>query len=396
MKRYLLIGLLSVVGYSTVLTNKVDWLILLYMAGNNDLYSYALNNVAELEQYGSNNNATVILQLARANGTSSRYMVCKGHLRLLESLGSVNSGSASTLSSFLIYGINNFPACKRACIIWDHGTGYVNNADFLTARTRSICYDQTYRQWISSVGLLNAFKKMYQCTNCVFDIIAFDACLMQMLETETLVAPYASFVVGSQAKIPDQGYNYALMLKPFQNGTLSAANFAKQMVADYYTKYKDSDENYTLSAVEIDKMWLLERNCDTVARLLLCCLNTQINHSVSDILFYNCLLSTDCLHFTLYAYIDLARWYEVVLANLANFNITNNELKILLANALRYGLTLLSSAVTANTAGNASARALGISICFPPNYMYPSYTHSPFACINCWIPFLERYFATWQ
>lgn len=388
MKRLLMIGLLIFFNVSFGAYSKTDWLILINIAANNNLYSWGLTNIRQLQKYGSNSRARVVVQMIGTGGYCNRYLVGKGRSRLLANLGRVDSSKKASLSSFLTYGIKTFPANKRAAIIWDHGSGYVNDADFSVAR--SICYDETHDSWMNVAQLREALQTTYQATRKKLDILGFDACLMQMVELTTLLASYATYIVASQETIPDDGFNYTAMLKPFQTRTVSVVNFAKQWVSDYRAYYQPLSDNYSLSAINIANMLLFERNINTVAGLLKSCLNKQVGTTVASTL-YDCLFDNSVVHFEIYSYIDIGRWYQTVLANLSKFEVTDSTLKTRLDTALRAGLRLLSSAVVANTAARSAAGALGLSICYPSYVMYSSYARSSFASRNAWVSFVNSY-----
>lgn len=386
----ILAGGLLVVAQNTIVAAS-DWLFLVYVASNNNLYPYAQLNMRQLQTCGSNNNAKVIMQITQPGGSTSRYYICKNCSRRLVYQGKVNSSNKKSLSDFLIYGMRNFPARKIFVDVWDHASGYVNSGDF--ALDRSICYDQTYRTWMRSVDLRDALRTAYQSTHRKIDILGYDACLMQMIEVGAMVAPYATIMVGSEETIPDDGFNYTAMLRPFRTGTLSSVNFAKRLVSDYYAFYKNGSESVTLSAVNLSKMLLLERNVNTVATLLKRCLSHQVGSSVSTTL-QNSLYSNTCLHFSLYSYIDLGRWYQTVIANLSDFDVTDPSIVTSLETALRAGLVLLHNAIISTTAINEDSRAMGLSICFPYYVLYPSYANSPFASSNQWVSFIRQYLAS--
>lgn len=390
MKRLLMMWLFGLCGLTFVAcaVTTTDWLILIDIAANNNLSPYATLNMKQLQKYGSNSRARVVVQLIRPGGYCTRYLVGKGSSRVLASLGKVNSASKTSLSSFLTYGIKNFPARKVAVIVWDHGSGYVNDGDFSVAR--SVCYDETHNSWMNVVPLRDALKTAYQSTHKKLDILGFDACLMQMVELTTLLAPYATYIVASQETVPDDGFNYTAMLKPFQTGTVSVVNFAKQWVSNYRSFYQPLTDDYSLSAINVANMLLFERNVNTVAGLLKQCLEKQVGTTVASTL-YDCLFDNAVVHFEIYSYIDVGRWYQTVLANLSKFEVTDSSLKTSLDTALRNGLSLLSSAVVANTAARSAAGALGLSICFPSYVMYSSYAGSPFASSNAWESFVEDY-----
>ena len=111
------------------------WLVLVYMAGDNDLAGAAIDDIKEMETVGSRSgDVEVVVQVARAashdrsdgdwQGTR-RYYITRGTDRrrigscLLADLGETNTGDREVLEEFLDFGISSYPA-RRAP--WSCGT----------------------------------------------------------------------------------------------------------------------------------------------------------------------------------------------------------------------------------------------------------------------------------
>ena len=122
-----------------------DWTVLIFMAADNNLESFALKDIAELERIGSTDNVNVIVQLDRAEDyvvtvddwqDTRRFLIQAGsdddvetiESLELENIGETNTGDPATLADFAIWGIENYPAERYALIVWDHGGAWLGIA----------------------------------------------------------------------------------------------------------------------------------------------------------------------------------------------------------------------------------------------------------------------------
>lgn len=88
-------------------------------------------------------------------------------------LGELNMGSMETLRDFLIWGVNTYPSERYILILKNHGGGW----------KRGICVDETDGDVLSIKDIKTALDDLLDSTGVKIDILAFDACLMGMVET---------------------------------------------------------------------------------------------------------------------------------------------------------------------------------------------------------------------
>ncbi|MEK8036522.1 MAG: forkhead-associated protein, partial [candidate division NC10 bacterium] len=109
---------------------RAEWLVMAYMAADNDLEGELLADLAEMERVGSTPGAVEVLaQVDRSPGHDAskgnwhgtrRYYVTRGedprriHSRLLADLGPTNTGDPRVLASYLRFGARRYPARKTA------------------------------------------------------------------------------------------------------------------------------------------------------------------------------------------------------------------------------------------------------------------------------------------
>lgn len=415
---------------NTVIREKSDWLLLVYMAADNNLNYFAWHNIKQMATTGSNKNITAVIQLNEpgANKKTQRYLIEQNKAILLNedqvAAGKkLNTGDPQTLIDFCLETINQFPANHIALILWDHGTGYLDpmrtklinphelfqlnpsdmmlelnrtDNDFINqidyaGYLRGICFDETHHSYLSNQKLDYALQTICRNTQRKFDFIGLDACMMQMLEFGCLLQPYADLMVGSQEVELGAGWNYKYILAPFAEKSFTAHEFTSHIVNCYQRAYSRITHDYTLSAVNLAAIPELANNINTVSNILQHCLKVQENNSVRQTLT-NCRSKKNCTCFDEPSYLDLGHLYKNILANLGNFKLKTDQEKInQLQSELENGLKQLQEIVLANTKGKNLINAQGLSIYFPEKSMHISYPKTPFAANNNWVNLIHAF-----
>jgi len=409
---------------------KKEWTIILYVSADNDLAPFAIRNIKQMAQVGSNEHFTIVVQLdiRKTNGTkvTRRYRIEKGAIIHVNAddpdSQAMNSGDPETLISCCTWAINDYPADKYALVLWNHGSGildprrcrapHLEELFHFNPRThlleidrsigyiermlqRGICFDDSTKHYLSYQNLDYALDKI--CTNLIdgkFSVIAFDACLMQMVEIAHLVKNYAEVMVGSQEAGLGYGWNYADVLDPLKEGGVTVSTFAEHIVDSYERSYIRITSDYTMSAIDLAYVEKIERNINSVACLLMEGLRQQKNGLVKKTIKAS-RNKMVCTHFDEPSYIDLHHFYGNMLTNMDYIQLRslkdNMLFKIQLEGLLEEGRKIIEEVVFACTSGKRIAFARGISIYFPEYSIHDSYRKNSFAEKNNWIKFLKQY-----
>ncbi len=403
---------------------KKNWTFIVYMAADNDLRAFAGNNIKQMASIGSNNNLNIAVHLdMRLNVNQKitrRYYVEKNKLTQFnqnDSLAAMDSGNPQTLISACDWAIKNFPAQHYALILWNHGTGVIdpkhykilNPAElflfnpktkmmeldrsigfleflsFIDTDLRGICWDNTTGNYLTNQKLEEALKEV--CTNSLrgkkFDLIAFDACLMSMLEIASIIKKYALFMVGSQEVELGTGWNYSYVLQPLNQGPCEVAQLAQHIVGAYCRSYQNITNDFTQSAIDLNKVQQLENNVDIVSKLLLQAIQCQQNSSVTNAIRAS-KNRKNCTHFDEPSYIDLNHFYSNLKERIQACQVTQRNIINDIQTQLDIGKKILSQVVCANIAGDNLKQAAGLSIYFPEQQIHPSYPTTEFAQKNQW------------
>ena len=142
---------------------QAKWTFMVYMAGDNNLDGAALRDIAEMARAGSTKDVNILVQLDRIeDNLTRRFRITRGggfKTDCIESFGDTNTGDPQILYDFVKWAADNHPADRYALILWNHGSGWWEDAkagrpvrrkklalnlfNHAPQEHRSICYDDT-------------------------------------------------------------------------------------------------------------------------------------------------------------------------------------------------------------------------------------------------------------
>lgn len=225
-----------------------EWAVLVFMAADNDLEPYALKDLYEMEAgyesgtawAGSTARADVLVELDR-KGEGERAGLHRYHLfqqpevyskkaaletrevrspevmRLPEHGQALGREAEERLQNFLAWAAAEYPARRTLVVVWGHGRGWA--ADAVPGQTApgfgGMAFDDSDQSYLSTQALARVLKLH------PVDVYASDACLMQMAEVASEIAPYARFVVGSTQVQNFLGLPYRRILYELNSGRLA-------------------------------------------------------------------------------------------------------------------------------------------------------------------------------
>ena len=174
------------------------------------------------------------------------YQITGGKMRLLvEDAGSVPMTDPDTLSSFIRWCADNFPANRNQLIFWDHGGGSISGYG----------YDEKYSR--SGSMDLAEINQALKVGGVKFDFVGFDACLMATLETALMLTPYADYMIASEETEPGVGWYYTNWLnKLSKDPSTETIWLGKQIVDDFVDTCarKCQGQKTTLSVVDLAEL----------------------------------------------------------------------------------------------------------------------------------------------
>lgn len=165
-----------------------------------------------------------------------------GIVCLEENLGSVSMTDPDTLSSFIRWCANEFPANRNALIFWDHGGGSVSGFG----------YDEKF-QSSGSMSLAEIDEALTD-GGVRFDFVGFDACLMATTENALMLSKHADYMIASEETEPGIGWYYTNWLTSLsRNTSLSTLEVGKEIIDDFVEACgrKCAGQSTTLSIVDL-------------------------------------------------------------------------------------------------------------------------------------------------
>ncbi len=235
-----------------------SWTVLVYMAADNDLEPFAVQDLLEMAEVGSNDKLHIITQVDRAVGYSEdpagslgnftstkRVRVGKGGFTELADLGEMDRTKPENLADFIAWGIQQYPGDRIALVLWNHGAGV---AGFATDDGAGENATMSLTQIGEAIG-----AGLSKAGHDRLDLVGFDACLMATFEVAATVAPYAEYLLASEELEPGHGWNWASLQLLRDNPGADVPALGKRIADDFlvYAKKEATDAGTTLSLVDL-------------------------------------------------------------------------------------------------------------------------------------------------
>lgn len=174
--------------------------------------------------------------------TNQRYLINAAGMQVLDDdLGKKSMVDPNTLTDFICYSEDAFPADRYFLILWDHGGGSITGYG----------YDEYFKgdnMTIDEIG------SALENAGCQFDLVGFDACLMATLETAFVVEPYADYMIASEEVEPGIGWFYTGWLNELsENSSIETIDLGKKLIDDYIQEVKSETpkSQATLSLIDL-------------------------------------------------------------------------------------------------------------------------------------------------
>jgi len=255
-----------------------EWTIMVFVNGKNNLEGDGLADINEMEKVGSTAGFNVIVELGQfSNDKMARYYITKDNKpdkitsRVLGSAASIDMGDPASVKDFTLWAERRFPAKKYMLILWDHGGGWLkgNPVEAPRGDAKGISDDWITKHNIDTPQLGRLFKDIEAAGGRV-DLLAMDACLMQMVEVAyELKDTKVSHIAASEEIEPGSGYPYNKWLAPLALKPSIGAGQLATIVAGEYLKENPNGfqgKGLTYSVVEVAKVPRLAVKMDALAK----------------------------------------------------------------------------------------------------------------------------------
>ncbi|MFH0878081.1 MAG: clostripain-related cysteine peptidase [Lentisphaerota bacterium] len=249
---------LSVTGAIFTVTGEQPvrkrWTVLVYFDADNNLEAGQMVDFLNIAQVGSTSNVNVLAQMDRVPGYYIGYDNWYGARRFymtngitpalantLQDLGEVSIARADTLTDFINWGVENFPAEQYLLALCDHGHGLGGALQDYTPNQSAAAQPMTLLQR----ALTNAVTNL--------TIVGYDCCNMGILDAAYQLRNCGAAVfIGSQYQ-ETKGWAYAPFLRELENakGRMSARAAATRL-CDLSVAMYDPQDPAALTAVDLN------------------------------------------------------------------------------------------------------------------------------------------------
>jgi hypothetical protein len=242
-----------------------SWTVMVYVNAKNNLESYGLKDVNEMEMVGSTPEVNIVAELGRIKGYSTadgdwtgsrRYLVTKDAdtskltSPVLMEIPRSDMGKWENLVEFVKWSQEKYPAKNYALVIWNHGSGWNKTGE---SEGKGISYDDESGNHITTQQL-----KMALDSTGKISILSMDACLMQMMEVAYEARKGADYIVASEETEPGDGYTYDTFLAPLiAKPGMTPAQLSGAMVDSFTDHYQSIGQGGTQSSINtasLDKL----------------------------------------------------------------------------------------------------------------------------------------------
>lgn len=392
---------------------KVQWTVLIYMAGDNNLSEEMVYSLTQAKEALTNNDDKLSV-LAQFDPAGVRAQTRRYRLRpppetpkgtaLNEdaevtgwTANETDTGEAQNLLDFVRWGMSACPAEHYLLVLVGHGSGTDN--DYLLR-------DENPGNGLTIPGLRDVFVQLTADGRSI-DILGFDTCLMSMAEVcFELLRTNVTYMVSSEGFAPNSGWPYKSILKILadkirQEGDARADWLAMQIVE----QYKEFYEPYVNGGISVDQSVLEVKKIDDVKRQMIGLVDILLNEFDNNELDYstpdkpkpkqNALLLA---HWETQSYggevfVDLYDFCKrlAVRYNEAAGYSGSKEPGELVAKCVDVQNAIARLVKKSCAAGPAFQYSHGLSIYFPWAIHAPNYGNLAFPRETRWLDFLDRY-----
>ncbi|MBQ6797462.1 MAG: peptidase C11 [Clostridia bacterium] len=229
--------------------------VMIYMCATDleSKYGMATKDIQEMLGAKIGSNVNVIVETGGcskwkndtiSSSTNEIWRITSAGMQKVADLGKQSMVNPSTLTNFIKFCSQNYPADRNILIFWDHGGGSVSGFGYdETSNTGSLTLDKLD----SAIG----------AAGVKFDFIGFDACLMATLETALVMEDYADYLIASEETEPGCGWYYTNWLTSLSKNTkINTVTLGKEIIDDFVDEcYRNSPTNKTtLSIVDLAEL----------------------------------------------------------------------------------------------------------------------------------------------
>lgn len=230
------------------------WTVMLFADADDQVLEQDIYiDLNEVERVGSTDQVQIVAQVDRYQGgfsgdgdwvTARRYFIRQDadltRLRsdVVTDLGEVNMADGRTLTDFIVWAAENYPADKYVLILSDHGMGWPGGWSDATATSRDSSRAPIVSQIDDNIYLMELDRALTDARKTAqidrFEVVGMDACLMASLEVFSMLQQHARFAIASEETEPALGWAYTGFLSALvEDPTMDGGELSQHVVQTY-------------------------------------------------------------------------------------------------------------------------------------------------------------------
>ncbi len=251
--------------------------VILYMAANNNLSSFAEHNITTLKEgfIPAKESKDILLVYQHLTGKDPKlvryYKANDGVVveDIVSAYTDQNSANGDVLKAVLNKVKVIFPANEYGLILWSHATGWLPQGYFnsTSALAQHAFMDDPYKDIVKSFGedrgVEMEVKELKGSLPFKLSFILFDCCFMGGIETIYELRDKADYIVASPTEILAYGFPYNEIMNSLFKTTLDLEETC-QLFYDYYNNQSGVHKSATISIYKTDQLKQLADVCKTI------------------------------------------------------------------------------------------------------------------------------------
>ena len=372
------------------------WLIMVYMAGDNNLDAFVPATINAMESVPASTYVTIAVQedtkTIPVNGsTTCKRLVITPDADLVNissptvtDLGEINSSSGTEIEAFVAWATTTYVADRYVLILWDHGGQWYGWDQDDTDSPGTVIGFQQLKTMFGNI--LTPFQTT--TGHAKLDMIGFDACLMAGLEIDQMLSAFADYRVASCevefSKVGLSGpWDYAGWLKALVKTPGMSVNVLGRSICNSFMARINSFGigNQTISVADLSNVPALVTAVDTFAQLLITRLPAELIPTIArerrEAKEYDVLDPGNPG-----AFVDLRDFAGRIAASSSDAN---------LRGAAGAVVGAVDNVITYRIGGSLEFGHGGVSIYFPNYFTSPGYANVDLATTTQWDTFIAQY-----
>jgi len=239
--------------------------VVLYLAANNNLSSYASNNIVSLKEgyLPGEDSRDIILVYSHISGSNPKLLRLykDGSGKVMEDVvanfEAQNSVTPDVFKNLLNKVKIIFPAEEYGLILWSHGSGWLPEGYYSNPTGFNAFMPDPYAGIVKSFGEENGIEmditELKDAIPYHLSFIIFDCCFMGGIETAFEMKDKCDYVVASPTEILATGFPYDLVMKPLFEDKADLTE-ACQIFFDYYNNMSGIYKSATIAIYQTNKL----------------------------------------------------------------------------------------------------------------------------------------------